>query len=185
MTASPTTKPAAKPALKPAEDKIGALIVSPLAELGYELVRAQLSGGGVFVTLQIMAERVDGKAMTVEDCARISHEVARRLEQEPELSRHATLEVSSPGIDRPLLRLKDYERFAGHVARIELAAAIEGRKRFQGKIVRVTGETAEAEIEFSTDTGAVRVPMQSIARAKLVLTGDLLKQAAAAQTAGG
>ena len=164
---------------KPVETKISQLIADPLSAMGYELVRVLLTGGGSFSTLQIMAERKDGAAMTVEDCTQISHAISERLDADESLSKHSTLEVSSPGIDRPLVRLKDYERFAGHLARIELDAAIDGRKRFKGKIVRVTGQANDAEIEFLTDTGDVRVPIQGIARAQLVLTDELLKLAAA------
>ncbi len=169
-----------KMSAKPIEAKIANLVADPLLAIGYELVRVQLTGGGNFSTLQIMAERQDGKAMTVEDCTKISHAVSTYLEDDG-VSSHSTLEVSSPGIDRPLVRLKDFERFTGHLVRIELEAMIDGRKRFQGKILRVTGQPSEAAVEFLTDTGDVRVPVEVIARAKLVLTDDLLKQAAAQQ----
>ena len=159
---------------KEIEGKVSALVGDDLAALGYELVRVQLTPGGRFMTLQVMAERMDNKPMTVDDCARISRAISAKREQTDPLAGRYTLEVSSPGIDRPLVRLKDFERFAGHTARIELEAPLGGQKRFQGSIVRVTGSSPDAEIELKTEAGAVRVPANAIARAKLVLTEALL-----------
>ena len=159
---------------KALENKVSKLIGSELSEEGYELVRVQLMSGGNFSTLQIMAERIDGKPMTVDDCVKISQAASTKLDEDESLADHYTLEVSSPGIDRPLVRLKDYERFTGHMARIELEAPRDGKKRFQGNIVRINGREPDAEIEFSTDSGALRVPMNNILRAKLVLTDALL-----------
>jgi ribosome maturation factor RimP len=163
---------------KELEAKISNLIAGDLTAMGYELVRIELLGGARYLTLQIMAERADGKPMTVNDCTQISHAVSDRLDMYEELADRYTLEVSSPGIDRPLVRLKDYERFTGHVARVELEVPAGGaagkKKRFQGSIVRVTGAAPDAEIEFHTESGDVRVSLQSIARARLVLTDALL-----------
>ena len=164
--------------VKELEAKVSSLVVGDLATLGYDLVRIEPLGGGRYLTLQVMAERTDGKPMTVSDCTKISHAITDRLDAVEELADRYTLEVSSPGIDRPLVRLKDFERFTGHVARIELQAPHgdgEGqKKRFQGSIVRVTGTAPNAEIEFHTEAGDVRVSLQSIARARLVLTDALL-----------
>jgi ribosome maturation factor RimP len=125
-----------------------------------------------------MAERIDGKPMTGSDCTQISHVLTGKLDEADGFADHYTLEVSSPGIDRPLVRLKDFERFTGHIARIELEAPLDNgqskTKRFQGSIVRVTGTVPDAEIEFRTEAGDVRVSLQSIARARLVLTDALL-----------
>jgi ribosome maturation factor RimP len=165
---------------KDLEAKVNRLIAADLAAMGYELVRVQMTPGGRYLTLQVMAERADAKPMTVNDCTRISHEVSAKLEADDTLADRYTLEISSPGIDRPLIKLKDFERFTGHVARVELAMPLEGqpngRRRFQGSITRITRPQpeAEAEIEFHTETGDLRVPMNAIARAKLVLTEALL-----------
>lgn len=159
------------------ETQIIGLVGDNLAALGYELVRIEPLGGGEYVTLQVMAERSDGKPMTVSDCTKISHAISDRLNAVGDLADRYTLEVSSPGIDRPLVRLCDFERFTGHIARIELQAPVEGagsKKRFQGSITRITGAAQSAEIEFHTEAGDVRVPLQSIARARLVLTDALL-----------
>jgi ribosome maturation factor RimP len=164
--------------VKELEVEITKLVASDLAAMGYELVRIEPLGGGRYLTLQVMAERVDGKPMTVHDCTQISHAISDRLDAFGELADRYTLEVSSPGIDRPLVRLKDFERYTGHIARIELEAPLDNvagkKKRFQGSIVRVTGAAPDAEIEFHTETGDVRVSLQSIARARLVLTDALL-----------
>jgi ribosome maturation factor RimP len=160
--------------MKAIEAKVSTLVAEDLSFMGYELVRVQALKGGQYITLQIMAERLDTKAMTVDDCVKISHAISARLDSDESMNDRYTLEVSSPGIDRPLVRLKDYERFAGHVARIELQAPQDGKKRFQGSIVRITGQEPDAEIELRTETGDVRVQLHSIARAKLVITDALL-----------
>jgi len=163
---------------KQLEAKMTDLVGGDLAAMGYDLVRIEPMGGGRYLTLQVMAERLDGQPMTVSDCTKISRAISDRLDAFGELADRYTLEVSSPGIDRPLVRLKDYERFTGHVARIELEAPLDSgqgkTKRFQGSIVRVTGNAQDAEVEFHTETGDVRVALQSIARARLVLTDALL-----------
>lgn len=163
---------------KTLEAQIHQLVGGDLAAMGYDLVRVEPLGGGRYLTLQVMAERIDGQPMTVSDCSKISHAISDRLDSFAELADRYTLEVSSPGIDRPLVRLKDYERFTGHIARIELEVpkdTADGKmKRFQGSIVRVTGAAPDAEIEFRTEAGDVRVSLQSIARARLVLTDALL-----------
>jgi ribosome maturation factor RimP len=128
--------------------------------------------------LQVMAERADRKPMTVEDCVKISRSLSPRLDESDPMAKGYTLEVSSPGVERPLVRLEDYERFTGRVARIELAAPLGGeaggQRRFQGSIVRVTGNTPDAEVEIKTESGDVRVPAKAIARAKLVVTDEQL-----------
>ena len=169
--------------MKPIERKIADLITTDLSGMGFELVRVQMIGGGRYATLQIMAERMDGLAMTVDDCAAISHATSDKLDADETLTDQYTLEVSSPGIDRPLMRMKDFERFTGHVAKIELEAPLEGvaagKRRFQGDILRVTGDEIEnAAVEFRTEGGEFSVPMKVIARAKLVLTDALLNAAA-------
>jgi len=121
-----------------------------------------------------MAERHDGVGMTVEDCANISRLVTEKLEADKDLADRYDLEVSSPGIDRPLMKLQDYTRFQGHVAKVELNAPVDGQKRFQGKITQVAGNV----IEFDADKVSVKVPFEQIEKAKLVLTDELLKAAA-------
>ncbi len=162
---------------KALEAQVTQSIAAHLAATGYELVRVQITSGGRYLTLQIMAERLDGKAMTINDCTEINQAVSTVLDADEHMADTYTLEVSSPGIDRPLMKLKDYQRFTGHVARVELEMPLDaagGAKRFQGSIKRITRSEPEAEIEFQTDTGDVRVPMNSIARAKLVMTDALL-----------
>ncbi|MDX2027564.1 MAG: ribosome maturation factor RimP [Alphaproteobacteria bacterium] len=158
--------------VKPIEAKIEALITDDLSGMGYELVRVHLMSGGSYLTLQVMAERADRKPMTVDDCVKISRAVSDKLDADDTMADRYTLEVSSPGIDRPLVRLKDFERFTGHVARVELEMPLEGpeggQKRFQGSIVRITGREPDAEIELRTQSGEVRVPVKGIARARLV-----------------
>jgi ribosome maturation factor RimP len=165
--------------IKAIENDVTAQVADGLAGLGYELVRVKLTPGGRYLTLQVMAEHVDGKPMTVEDCAKISNAISPRLDEIETLKGRTTLEVSSPGIDRPLVRLKDFERFAGHVAYIELATPLGNQagapRRFQGSIVRVTGTAPDAEIEIKTEAGDVRVPASAVAHARLVLTDALMK----------
>jgi len=137
--------------------------------MGYDIVRVQISGMQR-PTLQIMAERRDDGAMTVEDCAEISRAVSAVLDVEDPIASAYTLEISSPGIDRPLTRLKDYERFAEFEARVETRFPIDGRKRFRGLLRGVADEAVQIE----TDTGMVAIPFADIQRGKLVLTDALI-----------
>ena len=152
-------------------------MVGPAAEgLGYELVRVMLTGGGRDGRLQIMAERRDGAAMTVEDCERLSRTVSAILDVEDPIEGGYTLEVSSPGIDRPLVRRKDWERWIGHAARVELHAPLDGRKRFKGVLLGLEGDDARLRLEEGG--GEVRLPLALVARAKLVLTDALIAESA-------
>ncbi|MBK1838773.1 ribosome maturation factor RimP [Azospirillum sp. YIM B02556] len=146
-------------------------IITPSVEaMGYEVVRVQISGGQRSI-LQIMAERADGAPMTVEDCADISRSVSALLDVEDPIREAYTLEVSSPGIDRPLTRLKDFERFAGFEARLESRMAIDGRKRFKGMLKGVE----DGLVCVDTEQGAARLEFDNILRAKLVLTDELIR----------
>jgi ribosome maturation factor RimP len=148
------------------------LIEPAIIGLGYELVRVQVKGGRR-TTVQIMAERGDRRAMKVEDCVRLSREISTLLEAADPIAEDYDLEVSSPGIDRPLMKREDYERFIGHEAKLEIEPPIEGRKRFQGTIASVEGE----DVRFEVQNGAVMLPFASIQRAKLVLTDRLIAAA--------
>ncbi|CAO3352742.1 ribosome maturation factor RimP [Azospirillum sp. TSH64] len=146
-------------------------IITPSVEaMGYEVVRVQISGGQRAI-LQIMAERADGAPMTVEDCADISRSVSALLDVEDPIREAYTLEVSSPGIDRPLTRLKDFERFAGFEARLESRMAIDGRKRFKGMLKGVE----DGLVCIDTEQGPARLEFDTILRAKLVLTDELIR----------
>lgn len=160
-------------------DAIGRIeqIITPSVEaMGYEVVRVQMSGG-VRAILQIMAERADGAPMTVEDCADISRSVSAVLDVEDPIKTAYTLEVSSPGIDRPLTRLKDYERFAGFEAKLETRVAVDGRKRFKGMLKGVE----DGLVSIDTEQGAAKLEFDNILRAKLVLTDDLIRASQDAQ----
>jgi len=150
--------------------EITRLIEPSLAAMGYDLVRVQLSGGQHRPTLQVMAERNDGEAMTVEDCAEISRAVSALLDVADPLPGAFVLEATSPGIDRPLLKPRDYERFLGHEARVDTRWPIGGRKRFRGLLKSVTGEA----VRVATPEGEVDLPFAEIDRAKLVLTDELI-----------
>ncbi|WP_448203742.1 ribosome maturation factor RimP [Azospirillum sp. sgz302134] len=146
-------------------------IITPSVEaMGYEVVRVQLTGGQRMV-LQVMAERADGAPMTVEDCADLSRAISAVLDVEDPIKSAYTLEVSSPGIDRPLTRLKDYERFAGFEAKLETRLAVDGRKRFKGMLKGVE----DGLVCLETEQGAARLEFDNILRAKLVLTDELIR----------
>ena len=153
-------------------DRLAALIEPSLKALGYDLVRLQIDGKRQ-ARVQIMAERSDGSGMGVEDCALVSRSVAALLDVEDPIEGSYQLEVSSPGIDRPLTRPKDYERFAGHVAKVELREPRDGRRRFTGTIKGLHGETVAIDLEGQT----LEIPLADIERGKLVLTDALLKSA--------
>lgn len=152
--------------------RIEELISPGLAAMGYEVVRARLSGRDRPV-LQVMIERNDRQPLTVDSCAEASHAISAILDVEDPISGAYVLEVSSPGIDRPLVRLADYERFAGHVARIELVAPVDGRKRFRGKLLGVVGEVVRV-VEEDGLGATIELPFAAIDKAKLVLTDELI-----------
>lgn len=155
-------------------------IVGPSVEgLGFELVRVRLQGGKR-ATLQIMAERPDG-GIEVEDCAKISRGVSAVLDVEDPISGQYSLEVSSPGIDRPLTRPKDFDRYIGYAVKIETAQLIDGRRRFKGVLEGVE----DGEILVTIPEGTIGLSFDMIADAKLVLTDELIAESLAASKARG
>ena len=154
-----------------------ARIVEPVAAgLGFRLVRIKLSAMNG-TTLQIMAERPDG-TMTVGDCETLSRDVSPALDVEDPMDAAYNLEVSSPGIDRPLVRRSDFEKWIGHEARIELAVPLDGRKRFKGKLAGLEGSYALVALEKSKLEGptTVKLPLADIGEAKLVMTDALVRE---------
>ena len=152
-----------------ARDRVVALLQPVLEAMDFDLVRVMVQGT-VNTTLQVMAERRDGGAMTVDDCAEISRAVSATLDVEDPLPGSYTLEVSSPGIDRPLVRSQDFERFTGFEAKIETTRPISGRKRFRGKLLGTT----EAGVRIALGEGETELPFGEIHRAKLVLSDELI-----------
>jgi ribosome maturation factor RimP len=148
---------------------IAQMIEPSLMAMGYRLVRVVVTSGRR-ATLQVMAERLDDSPMSVDDCALISHSVSALLDIADPIAGAYTLEISSPGIDRPLVRPEDYDRFAGFEARIELNEPVGGRKRFRGRLLGC----AEGDIRLATEAGEARLPLAAVARAKLVITRDLI-----------
>lgn len=149
-------------------------LITPSAEaMGFEIVRVLLTGNQR-ARLQIMAERVDGGGMIVDDCARLSRAVSAILDVEDPIAGAYELEVSSPGIDRPLTRLADFDRFAGFDAKLEsMRADAKGRRRWIGRLLGLDGET----VRLATEDGEVAVPFASLTKAKLVLTDELIAAA--------
>ena len=157
---------------KAAFDRRLAEIVQPMIEgLGFELVRLRYMGGKK-KTLQIMAERPDG-GIEVDECALISRNISAVLDVEDPITDAYALEVGSPGIDRPLTRLKDFETFAGHEAKIETSELIDGRKRFKGVLRGVEN----GEILIDIEEGTIGLQFDWLADAKLVLTDELIAEA--------
>lgn len=148
---------------------IARMITPTIEAMGFELVRVQLSGNQRR-TLQIMAEPQDGRQMSVDDCADLSRAISAVLDVEDPIAEGYSLEVSSPGIDRPLTRPKDYARFAGHEAKVETNEPVAGQKRFRGSIVGLT----DGALRLMTETGEVTLPLTVIHKAKLVLTDALI-----------
>ena len=151
-------------------------IVEPIAnDLGYELVRIKISGlNGM--TVQIMAERPDG-TMGVDDCELLSRNVSPALDVADPIAGEYHLEVSSPGIDRPLTRAKDFANWAGHEAKLEMERPVDGRKRFRGILLGVKGDTAGIRLADTPDAGEVWLPFGEIGEARLVLTDALINAA--------
>ncbi|MBO9407230.1 ribosome maturation factor RimP [Shimia sp. R9_1] len=160
---------------KAAIDRKLADIVGPVIEdMGFELVRLRLMGGKTH-TLQIMAERPGG-GIEVDECAQISNAVSAVLDVEDPLADSYTLEVGSPGVDRPLTRLKDFEAYEGYEAKIETGELIDGRKRFRGVLAGIEGEDVLINIDNQGETVTVGLNFDWLADAKLVLTDDLIKE---------
>jgi ribosome maturation factor RimP len=154
-----------------------ASIIEPVVEdLGFRLVRVRVTGTNG-CTVQIMAERPDG-TMTVEDCETVSRAVSPALDVDDPIGRAYYLEVSSPGIDRPLVRASDFDRWAGHEAKIEMAVPLDGRKRFRGFIRGVEGEAVAVELPDVKDgeERTVRLPLSDLGEARLVLTDELVRE---------
>ena len=156
---------------KTAMDERVAQIITPVIEdMGFELVRIRLMGGEM-KTLQIMADKPQG-GIEVDDCADISSAVSAVLDVEDPISDAYNLEVSSPGIDRPLTRLKDFEMFEGYEAKLETHDMIDGRRRFKGELAGVEG----TEVLINVEEGTIGLEFDWLSDAKLVLTDDLIKE---------
>lgn len=145
------------------------LIAGPLQGLGYAIVRVLLSGDRR-AKLQIMVERLDGAAITVDDCAAVSRETSAHLDVADPIHGAYVLEVSSPGIDRPLTRLDDFARFTGFEARIEMRLPVEGRRRFRGQLCGLDDE----QVRLATEDGEILLPFADMIKAKLMLTEELI-----------
>lgn len=168
---------------KTAEDARLLDLLDPVAEAaGYEIVRLRLMGGAERRRLQIMAERAIDGDMNVEDCARLSRVISEVMDAADPITGEYVLEVSSPGVDRPLTRLKDFESYQGHEARIELDRLAEGRKRFRGVLAGVEDDDMVG-IDLEGEDHTALIPFSWIIDAKLVLTDDLMKRGAAQRAA--
>lgn len=157
--------------------RIAALIAPPARAAGYRLVRVRLSGQNG-LTLQVMAERDDG-TMTVEDCEALSRAISPVLDVEDPIDKAYHLEVSSAGIDRPLVRKSDFDDALGHLVKMETAIMVAERKRFRGRITEVDDEgvTIDRDQASYGDAPTVRVPFDAIAEARLILTDELIRDA--------
>jgi ribosome maturation factor RimP len=166
---------------KTAEDLRLLELLDPVAEAaGYEIVRLRLMGGAERRRLQILAEGPDGE-MVIEDCAKLSRQLSEVLDAADPISGEYVLEVSSPGVDRPLTRKKDFETYEGYEARLELDRLAEGRKRFRGVLTGVEGDNIAIDLEGEAET--TLIPYAWIVEAKLVLTDDLMKRGAQTRAA--
>ncbi len=149
--------------------RIKGLVGPTVGDLGFNIVRIQLSDGEDR-QLQVMVEPIGGGGMNVDDCATVSRAISAILDVEDPIDAAYALEVSSPGLDRPLVRLGDFERFAGFEAKVETAVPLDGRKKFRGRLGGVDGEN----ILLSADNDEWVIPFSAIRRAKLMLTDELI-----------
>jgi ribosome maturation factor RimP len=155
---------------------VAALAEPVLIDMGFRLVRVAISGRDG-TTVQIMAERPDG-TITVQECAEISRNLSPVLDAHDPISGHYTLEISSPGIDRPLVRPSDFEDWAGYEAKVELKEASSGRKRFRGVLEGVEDGEVRLEVELDqVGQQVIGLPIGMIGEARLVLTDDLVREA--------
>jgi len=157
--------------------RIADIIEPVLVAMGYKLVRARLMNQNG-LTLQVMAERNDG-TMTVTDCEEVSMAISPVLDVEDPVDKAYHLEVSSPGIDRPMVRKSDFERWNGHIVKCETSILVDNRKRFRGKITEVDadGFTLERDQVAYGEEPRVKIPFNALSEAKLILTDDLIRDA--------
>ena len=162
---------------KTAEDRRLLELLEPVAEAqGLQIVRLRLMGGTQRRRLQIMAERPSDHEIDVEQCAQLSRAVSEVLDAADPIAGEYLLEVSSPGVDRPLTRLADFDLYEGLEARLETDRLVEGRKRFRGVLAGTEGENVAIDLEGEADTALI--PFAWLAEAKLVLNDELLKRGA-------
>ena len=155
---------------------LAGLVGPVLDHLGYRLVRVKISGRDG-QTVQIMAERPDG-SMSIDDCETVSRELSPLLDAHDLISDAYRLEVSSPGIDRPLVRASDFENWSGHLAKIELREAVDGRRRFQGKLEGFEDGEVRVEIDLpGAGPTTIGFPLSLVSEARLVMTDDLIREA--------
>ncbi|MFZ4540475.1 MAG: ribosome maturation factor RimP [Rickettsiales bacterium] len=151
-------------------DKVEAVITPSIVDMGFDVIQVKFMDGKKSQTLQVMAERPDG-SMSLDDCAAISRQISAILDVEDVIPTAYRLEVSSPGIDRPLVKLSDYSKYIGHAVKTETVLPIDGRKRFSGTITRV----CDADVIITVDGKEHILPFIDIQSAKLVLTDALIK----------
>jgi ribosome maturation factor RimP len=179
MSEIPDLQPASEPRLiveQGAAARLAALVEPALEGLGFRLVRVRISGlAGC--TVQIMAERADG-SMTIDDCETASRALSPILDVADPLENAYRLEISSPGIDRPLVRRSDFERFAGHLVKVEMAVAAHGRRRFRGTLLGAQGDAANVRRDDAAagEASEVLLPIADMADARLVLTDALVAE---------
>ncbi|WP_244501886.1 ribosome maturation factor RimP [Stappia sp. ES.058] len=163
------------------EARISPMVEPAIEDLGFRLVRIKLSGlNGL--TLQVMAERPDG-TMSVEDCEQVSRAIAPVLDVENPINQEYNLEISSPGVDRPLVRAGDFSNWTGHLVKLELAEPLDGRRRFRGEIRGVEGGELILRLEDLPDDGVpdIRLPLTNMAEARLIMTDALVEAALKAE----
>jgi ribosome maturation factor RimP len=158
-----------------------ALIEPEAKALGFELVRVKMIGGTSDPTLQIMAERPETRQLVIEDCEALSRRLSDVLDAADPIEEAYRLEVSSPGIDRPLTRPHDYEDWAGHQARVRLREPLAGRKQFEGQLLGLDGDNIRMEVPR---VGELSLPLADIDNAKLLLTDALIRATAPLSTQG-
>jgi len=156
--------------------RVAAIVEPVLHQLGFRLVRVRVSGSEG-CTVQIMAERPDG-SMSVEGCEAVSRALSPVLDVADPIDRAYRLEISSPGIDRPLVRKSDFDRYAGHLVRIEMSMPVDGRRRFKGTLAGTEGEAARVmRDDTEGEDATVLLPIEDMGEAKLVLTDELVTEA--------
>lgn len=153
-------------------------LIEPIVEQqGYELVRVLTMGGETNPTLQVMIDTLNGKNITVDDCAKVSRALSDMLDEKDPIKDKYSLEVSSPGLDRPLTKLAHFERWTGYEVKLETEEKIENRKRFKGKVLKVAGQ----DIVLADEKAEYTIPFTAVSKAKLVVTDELWEEYQASQ----
>lgn len=158
------------------ELRIESLVNPPLEAMGFRLVRVRFIDGKSPRTLQVMAERISDGSMSMKDCVTVNNTISTILDVEDPIQGEYNLEISSPGMDRPLVKAEDFKKYAGYTIKLTTTETIDGRKRFKGKLKGIEGEIIRMEFDAGHENAVAEIPLHKLDHAQLVITDEMLRQ---------